>query len=314
MSQATSKSDQAVLTLLAAVKNGRPAESEQIETRDYDWNVPCCFTPAQLDQIKSFTEKTAKDISCELGEQLHEEVELAPAPLTQHYAGRLALLEGDADSFYFPITYENTEQCGLVVISGQVARQWVSKALGGSEAVNTDGYEFSILESALMRDVVVSIVQALSGRYRMISGKTLQCGPQIKVDEILPDRRSEDEYCLMAFRVDQEDSQTPISFILASDLVAEIASNGITANTSEKTPQNSQEDMLACVEQAVVTATVSLMTVNLSVRQVMGLEIGDVLMSELRIGQRLDLSVGGTTVLSGYPVSSDGQYALQIGA
>ena len=312
MTQMTSKSDQAILSLLTAAKKGEPVEQESTEAVDYDWNVPCRFTPAQLDKLERFTEKAATAIAAKLSAQLHEEVGVWTDPLSQHYAGRLALLEGDADSFYFTVTRENGEQCGLVAIPGELARDWVGKALGGSETASDNEHEFSSLEVALMRDVVVAVVEALSSEYRVISGSGFQCGLQVSTDEMMPDVRSEDEYCVLAFRVGEEKDQAGVSFILASEVLTEVASSGIAAQSGDRSLGDSRENMLACVGQASVTATVSLMAVNLSMRQVMNMEVGDVLMSDLRVGQPLELLVGGTLVVSGYLASCDGQYALQI--
>ena len=312
MTQTTSKYDLAVLSLLTAAKNGPPVESEPTEATDYDWNVPCSFTSAQLDNLERFTARIATGITKKLSVQLHEEIQLRTDPLSQHYAGQLALLEGNADSYHFSLTREDGEQCGLVVIPSELARRWVGKALGGSETASDNEGEFSPLESALMRDVVVAVVEALSGEYRAVSGSVLQCGQQVSAEEALPEVRSEDEYCVLAFRVGEEKDQAVVSFVLASEVLVEAAGTGITTQAGDRPLDNSRENMLACIRQAPVTATVSLMTIHLSLRQVMNMEIGDVLIASKRVGEPLELCVGGKVVLSGHPVSCDGKYALQI--
>jgi len=312
MTQTISKSDRAILSLLSAAKNGPPIEPEPVETTDYDWNVPCSFTPAQLGKLGRFAAQVSTGIAGKLSAQLHEEMQLSAAPLSQHYAGRLALIDGNTDSYHFPVTREDGEQCGLVVIPGELARRWVGKALGGSETDGDNERGFSTLESALMRDVVVAVVEALSSEYRAATGSTLQCGQQVSAEEALPEVRSEDEYCVLAFRVGEEKNQEAVSFILASDVLVEAAGTGIVAQGGDRSPEDSRENMLACINQASVTATVSLMTIHLSLRQVMNLEIGDVLIAAKRVGQPLELCVGGNVVLSGHPVSCEGRYALQI--
>jgi len=312
MTQTTSKSDRAILSLLTAAKNGPPVESEPIESTDYDWNVPSSFTPSQLHKLEQFAEQAATEIAGKLGAQLHEETQLWTVPPSQHYAGRLALLKSPDDSYHFPVTREHGEQCGLVVIPDELARRWVGKALGGSETTGDKEREFSPLESALMRDVVVAVVEALSSEYLAVTGSALQCGRQVSAEDVLPEARGEAEYCVLAFRVGEEKNQAAVSFVLASDVLAEIVNTGIAAQSGDKPSEDSQENMLACIGQASVTATVSLVTINLSMRQVMNLEVGDVLIAANRVGEPLELCVGGKVVLSGHPVSCDGKYALQI--
>ena len=312
MTQTTSKSDQAILRLLTAAKNGQPIEPEPIESTDYNWNAPCSFTPAQLDKLERFAARAGTEITGKLSAQLHEETQLWTGVPSQHYAGRLALLEGGTDSFCFPVTREDGEQCGLVVIPGELARGWVGKALGGAETASDNAREFSTLESALMRDVVVAVVEALSDEYRSVSGGTLQCGRQISAGEALPEVRNEDEYCVLAFRLGEETDQTAVSFILASEVLVGVASTGIIAQPGDKPPGDSRGNLLACINQAPVTATVSLMTLNVSLREALNMEVGDVLISDKRVGESLDVLVGGAVVISGHPVSCDGHYALQI--
>jgi|GEM_PF-2583652 len=312
MTQATSKFDRAFLRLQTVAKNGPTVASEPIEAADYDWNAPCSFTSAQLDKIERLSARAAACIAGKLGEQLHEEIQLSTVPLSQHYAGRLALSEGGADSYHFSVMREDREQCGLVVIPGQLARRWVGKALGDSETASDSEREFSPLESALMRDVVVAVVEVLSGEYRAVGGGGLQCGRQVSAEDALPEARDEDEYCMLVFRVGEGDDKAVLSFVLASEVLSEVAGCGITSKPGDKPSEDSRDNLLACIDQASVTAGVSLMTIELSLRQVMNLEVGDVLISDVCVGQPLELLVGGGVVFSGHPVSCDGRYALQI--
>ncbi|MCP4376533.1 MAG: hypothetical protein GY794_10225 [bacterium] len=307
-----SKSDSLVFNLLAAARDAPPAEPDSVEATDYDWDVPCRFTPPQLENLDKFSEGVSTAVAEKLSAQFHEETQLWGGSPTQHYAGRLSLLDTATNRFYFPVTREDGQQCGLVVIPAELAREWVGKALGASAAAGGDEHEFSTLESALMQDVVVAVVEALSNEYRPLSGAILQCGGQVPVDEALGEARNEDEYCVMTFRLGEEKDQAGVSFILSSDLLTTVASSGITVQAEN--PGETQANMKACIALAPVTATVSLMTFELSLREVLDLEVGDVIISDKLVGETLEVLVGGALVLSGLPVNCDGQYSLQITA
>ena len=312
MTQATAKSDQAVFGLLTAAKNGPPVESEPIEAADYDWDVPCSFTPVQLEKLERFIAQAAIGMAAKLNVQLHEETQVSTGLFGQYYAGRFALLEGGIDNHYFALTREDGGQCGLAVVPNALARGWVGKALGGSETASDNSHEFSTLESALMRDVVVAVAEALSEECQAVGGGAFQCDQQVSAEDPLPEARDEDEYCLLTFRVGEEKDQATLSFVLASEVLTETASAGIAAEPGDKSPDDSQENLLACVGQAFVTAAVFLKATNLSMRQVMDLEVGDVLVADTRVGQPLDLVVDGVAILSGHAVNCEGKYALQI--
>jgi len=312
MTQTASKSDRAILSLLAAAKEGPPAEPEAAEAADYDWNAPCSFTLAQLKKLEQFVARARTKIAGMLSAQLHEEVQLQPDRPSQHYAARLSLLEDHADSYYVPITREGGEQCGLVVIHGELARGWVAKVLGSAESIAGQERELSSLESTLMQDIVAAAVEALSTEFQTIGGRTLQCGRQVYAKAALPDAKGEDEYCVLAFRAGEGNDQAAISFVLASNVLAEAIGVGAGNQSDRKPPEEARKDLLVCIEQASVTATARLPTFNLMLREVISLEAGDVLVTDTRTDWPVELLVGCKTVLSGYPVSCDGRYALQI--
>ena len=306
------ESDSAVLKLLAAAKNSPPAACEDVEAADYDWNVPSRFTASELDNVGRMSEKAAVEIARELSSQLHEETPVRAVGPSQHYAGRLELLDPDSDNLPFCVTRADQSPCGLVLIPGELARSWVGKALGGSTADGAADREFSTLEAALLRDVVEAIVNAFSSQYRMVSDQTIECGRQASGSDGLGEVKSDDEYCVLSFGIGAQEGQPAISFVLSSDILGQAAGGGTVSQAGDASPEDSREKLLACVRQASVTATVSLMTTNLSLRDVMELEVGDVLIADKCVGQPLEVLVGGSVVLSGHPVSCDGQYALQI--
>jgi len=312
MTQSISKSDQAVFNLLAAAKKTQSDADETLEVEDYDWNVPSRFTPIQLDCLDKLVAESAKSIARELGSQLHQEAPLWAVRPGQHYAGRLDLDRDGEGGVLFVLTTEDGSQCGVVKISAQLANLWIGKALGGSPSAQSGDREFSTLESALLRDVVVAVVHGLAGELRSLGGRTVQCGSQAPDEHPLGEVRNDDEYCLLAFRVDQEKDNPAVSFVLSSDMLEGAVGGGNIVQPGEGSPTDSQENMRACVDHSLVTATVSLMTTELSLRDALDLEVGDVLMADNRVDQPLELLVGGAVVLSGYPVTSDGQYALQI--
>lgn len=313
MSQVASKSDQAVFNLLAAAKEGVSPDAEPDEAVDYDWNVPCRFTPPQRENLIRFAGTIANGIAGKLDAQLQQETVVSDFAPSEHYAGRLVLLKGVADSYYYPLELENGDVCGLVVIPGELARAWVGKVLGVAE-IAAD-HEFSSLEAELLRDVVVAVVGAFSDEYKAIIGGVVQCGRRVSPDEALPDVRHEDEYCVLAFKIGEENDSPLVSFVLASELLTDAAGVGSSSGQlGENTPADCREKMLACVSLAPVTATVSLMTVQLSLREVMNLEIGDVLISEKRVGESLEALVGGSVVVAGSPVVCEEHYALQVTA
>jgi flagellar motor switch/type III secretory pathway protein FliN len=77
-------------------------------------------------------------------------------------------------------------------------------------------------------------------------------------------------------------------------------------------PQQAASQLRSAVESATVNATAILGVARASVRDIMALEAGDVLLVERKVNEAIDLLVQGRHVLRGVPVCTDGHYGLEV--
>jgi len=309
MTQTATQPDQALQEVLAAVRNYPSAESEPPECSDYDWNSPSRFTISQLDELAGFAARAARSLSSCLARQLGQEIELQPATPSQHYAKQLLTAESETPEYFIDLLDSDRTQCGLVVVPSLRGLTWVATILR-SPAV-TEPRELSELEASLLEDVVDGTVSALSGVLEQVGAGPLHCGREMTAKPELSDAAAADDYVQFTFRPSEDEGAEVISFFLSVRTVA--AAAGIDTTPSDrKSPQKVRKDLKECLENTFVDAKAVVGGADLSLREVVSLEVGDVLLIDKDASEPVDLTVEGTALLAGAMVNSEGRYALQI--
>ncbi len=311
MTSATSKSDRMISDFLAAANKQSSSAPEEPEAIDYDWDSPSSFTLSELENLETFTAQAGIEIAKALSGQIHEEVELQAEKPGQYYAGKLSLLQSETANYCVSLSADGTKTCGLIAIPGKQTIEWVAKVLGGSASDSEQERELSSLEAALLQDILDSVTKAFSSVFRQAGGKTLKPGTEVSPKAELPEADPSDEYTLLSFRTSPDEKQPTISIILTCDVLAD-ATGARKAEQDNESPENIRKKMLATVEQTHVEGFVSLGTADLTVREVMGLEEGDVMLIHKKIDEPTEFIVHGKAVLSGYLSRCEGQYALRI--
>ncbi len=304
------RTDQMISDFLTAAKS-RPASAvAETDIVDYDWDSPSTFTLAELKNLEDFAAQAGIEILKAVSEQIHEEVELQMDKLGQFYAEKLPMLQGEAANYCVTLSTDGGPNCGLIAIPAEQAIEWITKVLGGSAGASEQDRKLSSLESALLQDILDSVAKAFSKAFQQIGGRAIQVSTEVLAKAELGSNDS-DEYILLSFRADQKAQYPAISIVLTSDVLAP-AAGATGGKQSNESTESIQKKMLANVEQAYMEGFVRLGTANLTIRDIMSLEEGDVLLLNKKIDESAELIIQGKVFLSGYPVRCEGQYALQI--
>ena len=307
MTQATTQSAQAILQLLAAA-GPPPPPPEETGVTDYDWNSPCGFTSSQIERLQYLVGSVSGEMSAALRARINDDVELKPGPLTQCYAEQLLSKENDTKKYYVSLASESSAMCGFVMVSAELANQWVAKVLGGA---STEAKDLSSLESTILIDIVESLMVAFNRQFQSAGGLEFRCEKDVSSSPNLPPDASVEEYTILSFRTSEDSDQDEVQLILTSGVLTPVVNAG-GKPTSSKSPEQIQKDIVACIEQVNIKADVILGKGKFTLREIMSLENGDVLLMDTEIGQRTALTVNDVKILYGYPVCCSGRNALQV--
>ena len=314
MSSRTAKnlSKEMMHKLLAAVGSEPVEDTTQIEATEYNWHQPHYFDNNQLNKLEDFTEDLARAVAEKFTHFCHSEFDVTVVSTTQHFASDFLdqALDSEQNDYYLAFGTDQEHPCGLISMPAQTAFIWTRQLLGDTESVEDSRVELSLLEESLLLDIASAIVAALSATY---SARDFQPAMNIVRRQLPLELQGTEEICKITFGVkkaDLENSTEAHFLILCRELKPLVGKTarvvgGFSAEDVSKT-------ILGHMQQMPVSVTAQLASTALTIEEIMGLEVDDVLLFDKRIDEPVELIVGGRTAFRVWPAKLAGKYAVVI--
>ncbi len=302
-----------IQTLLKSAGDGDKVFGSETETADYDWAKPSNLIPKQIERLNAFVAEAAEGVSKALEQFLRIDITLTSADPTHHFGEKLRAEQVETDLFSVGLVDAQGTQMGFVALAGQAVNEWMAKLLGGSQIDLTDGTELSPVEQALLMDLFSVVNQSFWDsapppfRPKLTLEKTITKGSFPLDPEFMG------SYCRMDLNPAEGEAKPVASLVLASDLIEAVANGNGQAEIRREHPDDKAR-LRGHAEKIMIQTTVSLGTVQVSMRDLISLQTGDVLLINRRVEEPIELQLGGETIFVGSAVQSDGQCAIQISA
>ena len=302
--------DLAILQQLQDAAHRRAAAAPApADAAEYDWTCPHRFTEAQRGRIDAFARQAAERLSEALAALLRTQTAFAPDPVAQRYASAVA--DTDAPVYRVPLHDAAGERCGMAQLPVTQARGWVETLLGGAAATDDEERKLSSLESDLLLDLVSAVVQSLASVSRETGGPDLRRGEAVMADAEPLDTPCGDEFCQLTFKATGDEASDEVTVFLRSELLDPIA--GRTGAGGETPgPEQTRARLLDHLGNAPVEVAARLGAARISVRDLMSLEPGDVIILGTGASEPIAVAVEGQVAMRGAPASYHGHYAVQV--
>ena len=308
---ANNLSEEKIHQLLMAVGSGPQEDTSGIKATEYNWHEPHYFDRNQLNRLDDFAKKVARAMSVRFVDFCHSEFDVTVVSATQHFAAELIdqSMESGQNDYYLAFGTEQGYSCGLISIPTDTAFSWATQLLGDPESEGEDsGRDLSQLEESLLVDLLSAHIKAFSQKYwdlRPSKNITRRLFP-------LELNGTEELYKIVfdVTKADQEKVCEAYILILCSKLEsvvgrAEEVVSGYSADDISKA-------ILAHMQQMPVFITAQLASTVLTLKEIMSLEVGDILLLDKKVSEPIELMTRGRTALLGRPAKSAGKYAVVI--
>jgi flagellar motor switch protein FliM len=285
----------------------RPGLTPNLVAGEFDWKIPCCFTLGQLQRLRELGAAVSKRLGEALAKLLRAEISLEPVQVNLRYGKAALEAFAAAQPYYVPLTDEGATACGCLVMPAVAATKFVGKFLGATGDSATPGRALSPLEQELLLDVVRAVANELSAELTSAGAKGVKTGP---LGRTAPPGMELAECC--CFVMGSAGTDLPlVALVLQCGFVEGVfAASGMA--TAKITQQESAKRLTTHLGVAQVVASVWLGNAELSMKDVMALETGDVLLLSTKAGQPVDLMVQGQPLAYGLMVRNQDRYAMQI--
>lgn len=299
--------------LLAAVGSAQvegPTPSET-EAAPYDWRDPHYFNQDQHNRLAAITSQVAAVLSERLAHFLNDEFNVVPTSITQHFANDLGRLIDEELGFSLSFGLDSRPPCGSLVISADVAMDWVNRLLGDSEANQTTDRILSALEQSLLSHLVNAMAEAFLSSLE--PHQNLKPADEVVRGPIAAAFEPTDPICRIAFQVRKAEAESvrEVAFIMSGRALAPVVGKAIQSETT--IPQDQLARLLMeHVQQMPVPISARLGATRLSFEEAADLAPGDVLLLDKPLNEPVDLIVHNQIVCRGRPAQSAGQYAVFV--
>lgn len=297
-----------IRALLLSARRARSApRPAPANVQPFDFHAPHRFPPDALRRLREAAEVMARDLTATLSATLRGAFPIALVDIQEVYVHRLP--SADA-ACYLPLRIAD-RLAGYLLLPLETAVGWVTKLLGGLADVEVPpGRTLSTLETDLLLDITKKIIEAISRASTDNGGPTITHTPKIS---LLPLELVEEgqiaDVCRIAFQRKEGAKPLPFSLVIFSELLEPL---GGMARPTERSLEEVQQDMLEHVQTVAMELNVRLATVPVSMRDLVALEPGDVILLPKPMDEPIDVIVCGKAIMTGRPVQYKGWYGLQI--
>lgn len=314
MNQQQSQLDLEIIQRLSQAARTRkvPAEPQE-DLVEYDWTVPSHFTREQKTSLDEFAAGLSPAISEALSKLLREQIQTGEACVTEQYAGQLRPTEEPSGDFCVELLDSSGRPCGFMALGGAKAFGWVAQLLGGQSLASDSAREMSSLEGAILLDIFSALSEALSQILTAAGGSAVSCGTALSREPCGLAESDAEEYCKITFQDPEAPDQPGTSLVVVSTFLDAVVggSEGAKGNQSSSA-DDIRTDMLNHLQKVPIVAEAYIGTAFIKVRNMADLQPGDVLLTQSKVDEPINIFVQGKKVFRAYPAVCEGQYALVV--
>jgi flagellar motor switch protein FliM len=308
---ANNLSKEKIHQLLIAVGSGPLEDTTGIKATEYNWNKPHYFDRKQLNRLDDFTKRVARSMSIKFVDFCHSDYDVTVVSTEQHFAAELVdeAMESGQNDYYLAFDTDLDYPCGLICIPTQTAFVWATQLLGDPESeVEDSGRDLSQLEESLLLDLLSALIKAFSQKYWDFKpDKNI-------VRRLFPiELKGTEEICKITFDVkkaEQEKGTEAYIMLRCSKL------ESVVGKAEEAVGSFSADDIskaiLGHMQKMPVFITAQLASTALTLKEIMSLEVGDILLLDKKVNEPIELITSGRTALLGQPARLSGKNAVVI--
>jgi len=292
------------------------AASENTPSSDgcelFDWSQPTHFSCSQLDRLKDLFEKCCQGLAERVSEGLGAPVEVSVKGVQQrHYRTFVGKLGSDA--FLFSLANRTGLPPGAFVVHAGLGLAWIERLLGGTDSTEEEApAKLSQLDESLLNTVAGWVVDAVC--------RTMADAPlpayALREGLVRPDvavlDTATDEIVVIELAFGGPAGTGSCRLALPVAAVDPLCGQADDEQQTPSDPARDRENVESVLGMISVEMRVRLGHGELTLEEIINLEIGDVIVLDNVTDQAIPLDVDGIESFAGMPGLSEGNYAMQI--
>jgi flagellar motor switch protein FliM len=303
------------MRLLANMGSAPEAEPAKACTR-FDWREAHYFTPLQLETLKEALSELGPAIARGLTKLCGGKFSVDMREVTQHYTSTLMdqYSRAEVETLFQAFGTAEEESLGVIAITPEHARTWVSFLMGSSEGGEEDT-TLSAFELSLLADVTGAVAQAWSQLGDAYAYQPHAEGVCTALH--MPWHRAgcvcRIQWVLTRMGEEQTDPRTSEAvFILPGSVLAMLAEKKVRVQRA--TPEALSQAMTHHLQDIPVPVRIEVGQTKLSFQAMMQLRVHDVVVLDRSVYEPIDVVVAGQRAFCAALGRRQGQQAVRVTA
>jgi flagellar motor switch protein FliM len=316
-------SQQEIDSLLAGISTGvvapvLPEERDKKPTRDiitFDFRLPHRLSKNQLRTLQAVHEGFSETFGSYLISRLQTNLNVSVTSVDQIFYSEYVLSIGNPSCLYLFRIVES-DALAVVELSPQLVLSIVSRLLGGSLEAEKDPRLLTQIEQSIIKGIVLRALSDLQKAWKTVGSLTFQLERYESEGDFVQIAPMSEIVLLVSLELSFADQKYLMNVCFPTFALDEVLSKLNTQSLKSMTISSRggkwSQALMKDISTTTVPATAVLGTTAIRLNELLDLEAGDILRTNLPITGDVEVDIGGKPWLWGKPGVSNGRIAVKV--
>ena len=288
------------------------------DVSNYDFRRPNRISKNQVRTLQTVHESFAEVFGYFLVSKLQTIVSISVTSVDQLFYSEFILSVSNPSCLYIFDIVE-TDGSGILEISPQLALSIIERLLGGSAEIQRKPRTITPIEQAVIRGVIEHALYDLSTAWRSIAELTFRYSRLEMEADFVQVAPSSEIVVVISFDVNIGVHSYLLNLCFPTfaleEVLARLNRQQVTTSAVVQSAERMKENMVTMKQQIASTylpVIAELGKAAISVRELMDLNIGDIIKLKTKVDQEIEVEIAGRRKFAARPGSLDGKKAVRI--
>jgi len=281
----------------------------------YDFKHPNRVSKDQLRTIQTIHEAFARGFATHLSTRLRSLVDIDLTSVDQLTYSEFIMSMADPSAVYI-FNIKELEGDAILEISPQLVLYIIDRSFGGEGGVIQEAREITIIEQNVMKKIVENALEQLVRAWQNITPLTLELRDFETNPQLIQISPPGETAIMISFEVKIQDFSSLLNlcfpYFVLEDVMPKLSAQHQIAHNQKKKTHHDEGIVQHKLRMAEIPVKVNLGKTELTLRDILGLEEGDIVRLDNRLDQSLDVVVGDTVKFKAKPGIYRNHKAVQI--
>jgi flagellar motor switch protein FliM len=316
-------SQQEIDSLLAGMKDEQP--TGEAETQDdryadkdvlvFDFRLPHRLSKNQLRTLQAVHESFGESLSSFLVSRLQTNVSVKVTSVDQIFYSEYVLSIASPSSLYI-FRIRESDALAILELSPDLVLGMVARLLGGAPEEEKKTRHITRIEQSIVKGIITRCLEDLQKAWKMISPLTFVHERYESEGEFAQVAPASEIVLVVSFEVHISERKYLMNICFPTfaldDVLAKLNMQHFSGMSGGSEQNESSETILKSIEDTTIPVTGVLGTTRLTLQELISLEPGDVVRTNIPVNGEVELLIGGKSRLWGRPGIVNSKPAIKI--